>query len=122
VFVFVLFGGYGQHDPYARLHNVGAYLLFPLVGLIISHAVSYVANFLGRKEYLWVSPEELMRRPYGRIVALHLTIIFGGMLVMKTGTLVGGLIVLIGIKTIADLLAHWRERGLFSGGTTGAGE
>jgi len=115
VFVFTMFGATGGIGPLARLQHSGSYLLIAFAGLFISHAVSYVFNFLGQGEYQRVSAQELMMRPYGRIVVLHLTIIFGGMLVMTTGTPVMGLLFLLGIKTVLDLIAHWKERGKFAG-------
>ena len=56
-----------------------------------------------------VSPDELMMRPYGRIIILHLAIIGGGLLVSALQEPLAGLLVLIALKTWVDL-AHWRRR------------
>ncbi len=49
-------------------------------------------------------PSDLMAAPYGRIVILHLTILFGGFLVMQLGTPAAGVLLLIALKLIADLI------------------
>lgn len=50
---------------------------------------------------------ELMVAPYRRIVVLHLTIIFGGFVIMLLGEPAVGLLMLIAIKTASDIW-HWR--------------
>jgi hypothetical protein len=51
--------------------------------------------------------KELMVAPYRRIVVLHLTIIFGGFIIMALGEPTTGLLMLIAIKTASDFW-HWR--------------
>jgi hypothetical protein len=50
-----------------------------------------------------------MSEPYKRIIVMHLTIIFGGWLIMLLRSPVPALILLIALKTIVDLRAHRRE-------------
>ena len=52
-------------------------ILFALVCLFISHGVSYRLNYIGRGEYLRTTAAGQMFAPYGRLVVLHITIIFG---------------------------------------------
>ena len=61
-------------------------------------------------EYRRTHASTLMTRPYGRIIALHITIIFGAMLTMILGSPLGLLIVLVIMKTGADLALHQVER------------
>ena len=82
------------------------------IGLAISHGASFVVNFLGRKEYLRVSPGRQMFAPYGRLVILHLAIILGAFLSITIGSPIGALIVLVVLKTIVDLTLHLREHGV----------
>ena len=48
-----------------------------MIGLAISHTVSFVLNYRRRGEYLKVSPAQQAQAPYGRLVILHLAIILG---------------------------------------------
>jgi hypothetical protein len=79
------------------------------VGLAISHGASFVLNYIGRGEYRTATVGMLMFAPYVRLVALHLTIILGGILSISMGSPVGSLIVLIVIKIAIDLALHVRE-------------
>jgi uncharacterized protein DUF6498 len=79
------------------------------VALFLSHGASFVVNYLGRGEYLTASPTRQMGAPYGRVVVLHLTIIFGAFIVALIGAPIGALIVLVVLKTAFDLRLHLRE-------------
>lgn len=79
------------------------------VGLAISHMVSLVVNYLGRRENLKVSPAQQAQAPYGRLVILHLAIILGAGIGLALGSPVGAVIVLVLLKTVVDLRFHVRE-------------
>ena len=79
------------------------------LGLAISRGASFVVNYLGRREYLRVSPSEQMFAPYGRLVILHLTIIVGAFVSLAIGSPVGAIVILVLIKTVVDLALHVRE-------------
>lgn len=80
-----------------------------LAALVLSHAFSFWANFRRRRES-YAKPQDVMTAFYGRIVVMHLTIIFGGWLVMLLGQPAWALVLLIVLKTGADAAAHLRER------------
>jgi hypothetical protein len=80
-----------------------------VVGLAISHGVSFWTNYLGRGEYRRLSPAEVMAQPYGRLVILHLTIILGAFVSIFLGTPIGSLLVLVVLKTALDLYFHLRQ-------------
>jgi hypothetical protein len=82
-----------------------------LLALFISHGVSFCTNFLGRKEYVGRKVQEQMAEPYKRIIVMHLTIIFGGWLILLLRSPVPALVLLIALKTAVDLRAHRREHG-----------
>ncbi len=84
-------------------------ILFALVVLFVSHGLSYLFNFIGSGEYRRVTPIGQMFAPYGRLVILHVTIIFGAILVALTGAPVVAVAVLVVLKTALDLGFHLRE-------------
>jgi len=85
------------------------YLFWALVALFLSHAVSFVVNYIGKQEYRRVTLEQLMALPYGRIVVLHVTILFGAFLFAFTGLPSVCLTLLVVLKIIVDLKAHQKE-------------
>ena len=80
-----------------------------LIGLFISHGISYRLNFIGRGEYLRTSVARQMGAPYGRLVVLHITIILGGMAIAFTGAPAAAVLVLVLLKTALDLGFHLAE-------------
>ena len=93
-----------------------------LLSLVASHGFSFFWNYLKNGEYQRASLQTLMGQPYGRIVVLHLTVLFGGWVVMMLGSPVGALVVLVGLKTAADLRAHLAERKKFAPRTVPFGD
>jgi len=84
--------------------------LWPAVAaLVVSHGVSFFQNFIGEREYAGASTTALMAVPYRRIIVMHLTIIFGGWIVLALGTPAPALLVLVVMKMLVDLRAHRRE-------------
>jgi len=81
-----------------------------LLALFLSHGISFAANFIGRREYRSATITGLMAAPYKRVVAMQLTLIFGGWLLMALQTPVPALAVLIALKIAADLRGHLGER------------
>jgi hypothetical protein len=61
-----------------------------------------------------------MMQPYGRVMVLHLTVLFGGWVVMLLGSPVFALVLLVVFKTAADWRAHTAERRKFGATTTAA--
>jgi hypothetical protein len=87
-----------------------AHAVWPaLAMLLISHGISFRMNFVGKREFEGRTVNEQMSEPYKRIMILHVTIIFGGWIVMLLGNAVGALLFLVIIKTIVDLAAHRKE-------------
>jgi hypothetical protein len=81
------------------------------VGLAISHTASFLVNFVGHGEYRRVSVAQQMFAPYGRLMILHLTILFGAFVSIALGSPIGAVIVLVLLKTGVDLAFHLREHG-----------
>jgi hypothetical protein len=114
-FVFALFGG-KKFDPPGinvvepALRAAGELgLWLPLGVLVASHAFSFLWNYLVRGEFRRAKLAELMAKPYGRVVVLHLTILFGGFGAMLLGSPVWALLLLIALKVGLDVRAHVKE-------------
>ena len=85
------------------------YILLAAIPLAISHGLSFWWNFLRGGEYRRVTPAGLLFAPYRRLMALHLTIVFGALAVSLTGAPVAAVAILVGIKTLLDLGLHLAE-------------
>jgi hypothetical protein len=100
--------GFGEpFDPVVGA--VGGGFALAVLSLVVSHGTSYVVNYLGGGEDRSLSPLALMQQPYGRVIVLHVTIIFGGFLVMFLGQPLLSLVLLVALKIGVDLQAHLRE-------------
>ena len=80
-----------------------------LAALFISHAFSFYKNFLGRKEYRGRTVNQQMTEPYGRIIFMHMVLIFGGGLTMVLGNPAPVLLLVIGLKIYFDVKAHLKQ-------------
>jgi hypothetical protein len=87
-------------------HNRPPGLEWPAVGLFVSHGISFIRNFINGQQYLSQKLGDIMIRPYKRIVLMHVAIIIGGLLVMKLGSPVALLCVLILLKIGIDIRLH----------------
>lgn len=90
-------------------------------GLIASHGVSFLLNFLIGGEWKRVDAGSLMFAPYKRVVVLHLTILAGAGAIAVMGAPIWGLVVLIVIKTIVDVWSHLAERRRLAAGDAPSG-
>src|SRR3954463_11152249 len=93
----------------AGIANDPVAVAFVLIGLAISHGISYRLNYIGRGEYLRISVARKMSAPYGRLVVLHLTIIVGGMAIAMTGASSAAVLILVLLKTGLALGLHLGE-------------
>lgn len=106
-----MFGSSGGGDTGPTFMNLlTPEIRFAIMALAISHLFSFFRNFIGGGEYKRTHAALLMMRPYGRIVALHITILFGAFLTAVLDSPMGLLIILVFMKTVADLGLHQVER------------
>jgi hypothetical protein len=101
-----IFGGVGGLE---RPDNLGMFFgqsFVFFIGVSVSHLVSYKVNYIGNEEYKKSNVVEMFGIPYKRIVPIHLAILFGAMFGFPA-------LVLIGLKTIIDVLGHLGERKRF---------
>ena len=80
-----------------------------LLALFASHAFSFFANFMGRREYVGRKVNDQMGEPYGRIIFMHLVLIFGGGLAMVLGTPAPVILIVIALKIFFDVKAHLKQ-------------
>lgn len=109
VFVFVLFSRFSV--------DYWAVLLFVL-GLVLSHGVSYWFHFIVGQEKKSRTAQELFTAPYRRVMVLHLTILLGGGLAAVLGQPVWALLLMTSLKIGIDLLTHSLEHHRSYGKTT----
>lgn len=83
--------------------------VWPLVAMLVSHGVAFVTQFLASGEFRKVPLNQLMTRPYGRVVVLHVTIVVGGGLAMFLGPSQVVLLLFVLVKIVADVMAQSRE-------------
>ncbi len=83
---------------------------WPVAAMVASHGVAFVSHYLARGEYRTSSVNELMMRPYGRVVLLHVTIVLGGFLAMFIGPSHAVLLLFVLFKIVADVAAHRRSQ------------
>ena len=117
VFVFALLGGedggfgggpLGNWDQrFATIRETGT--LWGILALAGSHLFSFVKNYLIGGESRSTTLPQLMSQPYGRIVVLHIAILFGAFATMALGSPIWLLMILIVGKTALDLNMHLRE-------------
>lgn len=79
------------------------------LALVASHVLSFAVNYVGGGEYRRRTPEQLMAEPYGRVVVLHVAILFGGFAVHALDSPVPLLAILVVGKTLLDLHFHRRQ-------------
>ena len=118
VLVVAFFGPKGP-DPFNLIPTVRSairanQLGWGVVSLVASHGFSFYWNYVRNGEYQRASLNTLMGQPYSRVIVLHLTVLFGGWIVMLLGSPLPALVLLVVIKTAADLRAHTAERRKFA--------
>lgn len=80
-----------------------------MLALFVSHGVSFVQNYLLKKEYAVSKADRIMGEPYPRIFVMHVAILFGGFISAALGSPIGVLVILVMLKTVIDVKMHLRE-------------
>lgn len=115
LFIYELFvrgPGSGGHEPPLGEALTGVFVpLWPaLLALFLSHGVSFFLDFLGRGEDRSMTLRALMGAPYSRVITMHLTLLFGGWIVLAMHDPRPALAILLLLKIVTDIHAHRRER------------
>ena len=118
LFLYMIFVKGPQATGGGDLHEVARLFidLWPaLAVLFLSHGISFVMNFLGRKEYRQYTTEQLMKGPYSRIVFMHLVLILGGGITLVLGDPVPVLVLVILLKIVFDVRGHLKQHDRLKG-------
>lgn len=109
LFIYALFIGDIEGDVDVSRNQVfnDMQVLWPaLLGLLISHGISYYVNFVKTNKGQGRTMALQMQEPYRRVMIMHVTLIFGGFLTLSLGSNVGALMLLLLLKIAADLRSH----------------
>lgn len=110
IYGFIIKGGKASGGiPLSEVFSEFVALAPAVIALFISHGVSFVVNFLGRKEYEGRVITKQMGEPYRRIFVMHITLLFGGFLTMQFANPLPALVLMIVLKVGVDLRAHLSE-------------
>jgi len=119
IFLMTLFGGHehlrqGDLNGHLILQVIGEnHLLIPFLALAAGHVVSFAYDYVWRGEFRRTNVMMQMSQPYSRVLMMHLTILFGGFLMMTLRSPAVGLALLVVLKLAFDLVGHQREREKF---------
>jgi len=115
IFVMALFGGsfYGDSiidlgGAVSKLFATQSNLLIGFASIVAWQVVQFF-RFIASGEVRRTNVLELMGSPYPRIIVLHVTIIFGGFLLMLLNQPVGGILVLALVKMVYDVADVLRD-------------
>ena len=87
------------------------------VGLIIvTNAVFFLVDYIGRGEFRRTNPPAEMFAPYGRIVTLHVAIILGAFIAIATNQPLLGVLILIVIRVVFGIALSLLRRMKLDGG------
>jgi len=108
IFVLLLVSMSKGNPDLARLQLLFGQIVWPFLGLVVSHGVSYVANTLIGQEYKTITAKQQVWQPYRRIALLHVGILLAMFGFVAFGTSVGLLVSLVVVKTGADVYLYLR--------------
>ena len=123
--VFIIVARYGAIFAYSVVDDFSGTaeeLLDPIQGdlrryallMLGSHGVSFVTNFIGKKEYRLMKkdPDQLMAAPYKRVLLMMATVFVGTIVVALTEAPHVLMSIFIVLKIVADVIAHLNEHDM----------
>jgi len=104
-------------ESYAKTHSDNYFpqvnwevVLISIAALLVSHGVSFVVNFLGKKEYLKYKMDQMMILPYKRLMLVHAVVMVFGLLLDSSGRAsVIGIVLFFMAKSWIDIKRHQAE-------------
>lgn len=97
------------HLPITGAVPLSSGVLWAVASVALSHGASFVQNWFLGGERRRTSPADLMRRPYARVLVLHVTLLAGGFAVTALGRPVLALVLMVLLKIAMDVRAHRAE-------------
>lgn len=105
VFVFALGGFLGKQYYGGKIWENNWWLLgLTAISLVGSHAFDFIYDYLWEGRGRQLSPNQLMWRPYPRMLVLHVTIVLGVFLAMAIGGSWPVIALLVVLKTVVDVV------------------
>ncbi len=84
-----------------------------LLGLFASHGISFLTNYIARKEYQKTYPDKISGVIFIRVILMHVFVLWGAFFISLTGELLYMLVSLAIFKLLIDLLGHLNEHKPF---------
>lgn len=84
-------------------------ILFGIAALILSRLISFIENFILKGEVFTLKVKELMARPYGQIIVMHIGLIVGAVLLEQFGSPIWLLVVIVALKIMVDFNQHQKR-------------
>ena len=84
-------------------------ILLAILGLVLSHLVSLIENFILKGGMFNQSVNKLMGKPYKQILIMHAGLMLGAIALQKFGSSIWLLAVLVGLKMVVDFRLHKRR-------------
>ena len=105
---FMFMGHGGGLGPGVLLDMIGT-VRWELLALVASHGISFFVHWVIGNEGQGKTLPRQMMAPYGRIIVMHISILFGGFAVTFLGQPEWMLVLFVVLKIVVDLAAHLRE-------------
>ncbi|MEH6807999.1 MAG: DUF6498-containing protein [Hyphomonas oceanitis] len=109
-------GGAAPMDLVAWALGSGEGMLWFVGLIIVTNAVFFLVDYIGRGEFRRTDPPAEMFAPYGRIVTLHVAIILGAFIAIATDQRLLGVLILIAIRVIFGIVLSLLRRMKLDGG------
>lgn len=118
LFLWTMFSGAWQAkiagpEDFIRLIVLGERLWIPLACLFVIRGLEFLrevpAYLRGERAGEKVNNSPIIGRFYGRIILMHVSILFGGFIAAKVGTM-APLVILVLAKTALDLRQMWKKQ------------
>jgi len=118
---------YDDVESYANAHEQNYFpqvnwnvVLISIAALFVNHGISFIINFLGKKEYLTYRMDQMLILPYKRVMLVHLIVMVFGLLLNSAGRAsIIGIVLFFLAKIWIDIRRHRAEHSVVIESTYG---